>query len=174
MIISAGRMVGDFEMINNIPSMMSLKCCSPEASVKVMDRKMFMKLKQFTDDWKYMSHESEEQQVLFMSYYASMLRNTKELKHKDGDENKKDFKILSSNLMNERILDEKSSKALQMYSIKKHMMRDASLRLTNINELNKNQLEDLKESEWAQYLMDKRPGTVDEDRVPRKQIPSLD
>jgi len=59
-----------------------------------------------------MSHESEEQQVLFMSYYASMLRNTKELKHKDGDENKKDFKILSSNLMNERILDEKSSKAL--------------------------------------------------------------
>ena len=47
-----------------------------------------------------------------------------------------------------------------MYSIKKHMMRDPNLKFTNISQLNKNQFDDLKDSNWAKYLINRKPGTV--------------
>jgi hypothetical protein len=75
MIISSGRMVGDFEIINDIPSMTTIRCCTPEAIIKIIDRENFLKLKSSTEDWSNICLHSEEQQVLLMSFYSNMLKN---------------------------------------------------------------------------------------------------
>ena len=44
MIVSAGRMIGDYDIIKNTPCQMSLVCYSPEAEVKVIEKKEFLNL----------------------------------------------------------------------------------------------------------------------------------
>ena len=50
-------------------------------------------------------------------------------------------------------------KAIQMYSIKQHMQKEPTLKNTNIMDLTKNDYDNLKTSDWAKYINDKRPGS---------------
>ena len=60
MIISNGRMVGDYECFNKCPYQTSLVCYSPQAQIYVMKKEDLFKCKIANEDnWKFMKEQSE-------------------------------------------------------------------------------------------------------------------
>ena len=67
---NGGRMIGDYEVIKDIPSQITLTCYSADGEVKVVDQKDFRKLKTIDDAWPYICEQSEYQQFLIMKKYS--------------------------------------------------------------------------------------------------------
>ena len=59
--VNGGRMLGDYEIIKNIPAQMSLICYSHDAEIKTIDKKDFLALEPIAEAWRQISKMSELQ-----------------------------------------------------------------------------------------------------------------
>ena len=60
LLVGQGRMLGDFECINNINNQFTLKCYSPDAQAYVLTKKDFERLRHDDETWKFIQQESEK------------------------------------------------------------------------------------------------------------------
>ena len=128
---------------------MTLTCYSTEAQVKVINKKEFLNLEHMDDpSWKYISQQSQLQYFSFMAKYAEKLQKTLFLKNPQRDDGNEDMKAMCYSLMKEQFWDSKPT-AIEMFSIKKHMMMDPTLKNTSIKDMTKNDYDNLKGSDWA-------------------------
>ena len=55
LMLGAGRMLGDYECINGLPSQTSLICNTTDAKVHIVKKEDFLKLKDHGETWRLIS-----------------------------------------------------------------------------------------------------------------------
>lgn len=122
LIISQGRMIGDYGCLHNGIYQQSVICESPTAQVLCIKIEDLLRLETINaDNWRDFIMLSNKQQDNILKIYYEKLKYALELKSVSANnDNKADIKKMCGSLMRE-MLWSKPPTTIEMFTLKKHM-----------------------------------------------------
>lgn len=151
-IAGEGKMVGDYEAINDVPSQYSVVCHSLKGTVLVLSQEEYLQLKTVSEEaFQELTKLAQEQQNEIFKTYINKMRDTQILKqngHEDGDQ---DIQKLTSNLMYEMFWDRPPT-SIEKFALKKHM-KDDNMTPKSLITMRHTEYQEFRNSEWAQSRM---------------------
>ena len=176
-IYGAGRMVGDFECINDLPYQTTVFSVDQKAQVYEIAKEDFMRLKTENkiEYWQDIEKQSNIMAKEFLKSYTEKLKTFIELKKRNNQMNP-DMQQIQNTLMKETMFSypkEKLKKmtslrkpqtvvicdrhkSIELYSMKKHLQDIPELKDKVLSQLKRTQFQNLQNSQWAKEKLNQR------------------
>ena len=124
LIAGEGKMFGDYEAINGVPSQYSVVCHSLKGTVLMLSQDEYLQLKTVNEEaFQELTKLAQEQQNEIYKTYISKVRDTQVLKQNGNEDGDGDIQKLTSNLMYEMFWDRPPT-SIEKFTLKKHMKDD--------------------------------------------------